>query len=178
MAWYSRLFSAVGVDLASTVATVIDDVVTSDEEIALTKNQKLKIQTAYELKVQQLLNDLDRQQAEHEQNLEAELTQRLKLDMKSDSVLSKNIRPMSLIFMTVVVTILAFYSVFDSDLNKSQLAALETWEPFFTTIMLTIYGFYFGSRGVEKIQKIRSAGQADVEKARSNATGLSQEPRG
>ena len=121
MAWYSKLFSAVGVDLASTVGKVVDELVTSDEEVALTENQKLKIKTAYEVKMRELLVNLDKQQAEHEENLEGELTQRLKIDMKSDSWLSKNIRPMALIFMTITVAILAFFTVFDSDLSEKQL---------------------------------------------------------
>ncbi|MCJ8312151.1 MAG: hypothetical protein HRU38_07635 [Saccharospirillaceae bacterium] len=58
--------------------------------------------------MQELMLQVDKQAADQEANLEAELTTRLTLDMKSDSWLSKNIRPMTLIFMTLIVTILAF----------------------------------------------------------------------
>lgn len=178
MAWYSKIFSAVGIDLASTVGKVIDDLVTSDEEMALTDNQKLKIKTAYEVQIKGLLVKLDEQQAAHEENMEGELTERLKLDMKSDSALSKNVRPVALIFMTVTVSILAFFTVFDDELNENQLKALEQWVPFFQMLMMTIYGFYFGSRGLEKIQKIKSAGNTDLEKAKKQTSGIDQEPRG
>jgi hypothetical protein len=177
MAWLSKIFSAVGVNLVSAIGKVMDDLITSDEEIALTENQKLKIQKAYEIKMRALLVDLDRQQAQHEENLESELTSRLQLDMKSDSWLSKNIRPMALIFMSVTVAVLAFFTVFDSDLANAQLNALKEWIPFFKVLMVVIYGFYFGSRGLEKFQKIRSSGNADVEKIKQ-AGGVDQVPKG
>jgi len=178
MAWYSKIFSDVGVDLASTVGKVIDELVTSDEEMALTKNQKLKIQTAYEVRMRELLVKLDNQQAKHEENLESELTGRLKLDMKSDSWLSKNVRPMALIFMTITVSILAFFTVFDSALTEIQLKSLKEWIPFFSTLMMVIYGFYFGSRGIEKVQKIRAAGITEREKAKKQTSSIDQEPKG
>ncbi len=178
MAWYSKLFSAVGVDLATTVGNVIDELVTTDEEMELTKNQKLKIETAYNLKMQELLNDLDRRQQEHEQNLESELTERLKIDMKSDSTLSKNIRPIALIFMTLTVSVLALFTTFDDDLSKNQIDALEIWTPFFSTIMVTIYAFYFGSRGLEKMQKMRTSGATEAEKVKRQLLNINQEPKG
>lgn len=178
MAWFSKIFSAVGADLASTVGNVIDELVTSDEEMAISENQKLKIQTAYEVKMRELLVNLDRQQAQHEENLEGELTERLKMDMKSDSWLSKNIRPMALIFMTITVAILAFATVFNSGLTDEQIEALKIWTSFFTILMGIIYSFYFGSRGIEKIQKIRAAGNADVEKVKTQISSIDQEPKG
>lgn len=178
MAWYSKLFSAVGVDLAKTVGNVVDELVTTDEEMQLTKNQQLKIKTAYEVQIRDLLNKLDKQQADHEENLEKELTERLKLDMKSDSWLSKNVRPMALIFMTLVVSAIAVFTIFDSTLTDPQLKALEQWQPFFTSLMMVIYGFYFGSRGLEKFQKIRSAGMVEAEKEKRRLTNASLEPKG
>ena len=178
MPWYSELFSAVGIDLAATIGKVVDELVASDEEMELTKNQKLKIKTAFEVKMRELLVKLDKQQTENEENLEGKLTERLKLDMKSDSWLSKNVRPMTLIFMTVTVAILAFFTVFDSGLTETQLKSLKEWIPFFTTLMMVIYGFYFGSRGFEKIQKIRAAGNTELEKAKKQTEREDQEPKG
>ncbi len=178
MSWFSKLFSAVGVDLAQTVGNVIDELVTSDEEMALTQNQKLKIKTAYEVQIREMLVKLDRQQAEHEENLERELTERLKLDMKSDSWLSKNVRPMALIFMTLVVSLIAVFSIFDSTISAIQVETLKEWQPFFTNLMMVIYGFYFGSRGLEKIQKIRSSGAAETEKAKRRLSNIELEPKG
>jgi hypothetical protein len=177
MGWLSKIFSATGVNVISSVGKVIDDLVTSDEEIALTEIQKSKIKAAYNVKMKELMMDIDRQAAQHEENLENELTERLQLDMKSDSWLSKNIRPMALIFMTLVVSVLAFFTIFDSTLSVSQQGTLDSWIPLFQTLMLVIYGFYFGSRGLEKIQKIRSAGQTA---AQSSGTVWAQEqvPKG
>lgn len=86
--------------------------------------------------------------------------ERLKTDMTSDSWLSKNVRPLSLIFLTVAVTALAYGTIFNSELTEAQQSALDVWVPFFTMLMLTVYGFYFGSRGLEKIQKVRSGSTA------------------
>jgi hypothetical protein len=159
MGWLSKIFSATGVDVVTSVGKVLDDLITSDEEIALSEIQKSKIKAAYNVNMKELMMKIDRQAAEHEENLENELSERLKLDMKSDSWLSKNIRPMALIFMTLVVSVLAFFTIFDSSLIDTQQETLKSWIPLFQTLMLVIYGFYFGSRGLEKIQKIRSAGQ-------------------
>jgi len=175
MGWLSKIFSSVGVNVISSVGKVVDDLVTSDEEIALTDIQKSKIKAAYNVKIQELMTQLDRQAAEHEETMEKELTERLKLDMKSDSWLSKNIRPMTLIFMTLVVSLLAFLTIFNSSFNQEQLATIQSWIPFFQTIMLTIYGFYFGSRGLEKIQKIRATGSAE---SKGLIVSREQEPRG
>jgi len=178
MSWYSKLFSAGGIDLAATIGKVIDELVASDEEMELTKNQKINIKTAFEVRMRELLVKLDKQQTENEKNLEGELTERLKLDMKSDSWLSKNVRPMTLVFMTVTVSILAFFTVFDSKLTEAQLNSLKEWIPFFSTLMIVIYGFYFGSRGMEKIQKIKAAGNTELEKAKKQTESEDQEPKG
>lgn len=178
MAWLSKLFSAEGVNLTATVGKVIDDLVTNDEELSLTEVQKLKIKTAYELEVKSLFIRLDQQQAKHEENLGAEISTRLSMDMKSDSWLSKNIRPLVLIFFTLVTSVMAFLTILDSNLSEQQLRVLKEWIPFFSTIMLTIYAFYFGSRGFEKIQKIRSAGSGYPGYVASQQTSKEREPRG
>ncbi len=177
MGWLSKIFSSVGVNVISSVGKVIDDLVTSDEEIALTDIQKAKIKAAYNVKMQELMTELDRQAAEHEAKMEGELTERLRLDMKSDSWMSKNIRPMTLIFMTLVVSVLAFTTIFNKSFSTEQLETIKSWIPFFQTIMLTIYGFYFGSRGLEKIQKIRASGQT-AGKGKGFIPSSEQEPRG
>ena len=159
MNFVSNVFSTMGVNAISTMGRVIDDLVSSDEELALTDIEKDKIKTAYQIKMQELVVQLDKQAADQEQLLEKSLTERLQLDMTSDSWLSKNIRPITLIFMTLVVSVLAFATIFASALSKGQLDTIQSWIPFFQMIMLTIYGFYFGSRGFEKIQQIRSTAQ-------------------
>lgn len=177
MGWISKIFSSVGVNVINSVGTVLDDLISTDEEMALTDIQKKKITAAYNVKMQQLMLELDKHAAQHEENMEAELTQRLKLDMKSDSWLSKNIRPMTLIFMTLAVTLLAFTTIFDGSFSPDQRKTVDEWIPFFQVIMLTIYGFYFGSRGFEKIQKIRSS-SPDTRANEASSFLRGQEPRG
>ena len=77
------------------------------------------------------------------------ISSRWKSDMKSDSWLSKNTRPLTLIYLTLSMTILM---VLDStiilDINSGWVSLLEA-------LLITVYVAYFGSRGAEKITKIR-----------------------
>jgi len=70
-------------------------------------------------------------------------------DMTSDSWLSKNTRPLTLIYLTLCMTI---FIVLDStvilEINNGWVSLLEA-------LLITVYVAYFGSRGAEKIQKIR-----------------------
>ena len=78
---------------------------------------------------------------ETEQN---NLTDRLKADMNSDSWLSKNIRPMTLIFILAGYFIFAMMSAFDMDTNERYVELLGQWG-------MLIMSFYFGGRTLEKI---------------------------
>jgi hypothetical protein len=70
-------------------------------------------------------------------------------DMKSDSWLSKNTRPMTLIFLTLAMTI---FIVLDS----TVLLEIKTgWVSLLEALLITVYVAYFGSRGAEKITKIK-----------------------
>jgi uncharacterized membrane protein (DUF106 family) len=78
-------------------------------------------------------------------NIEAqELTKRQEADMKSDSWLSKNIRPMTLIFILVVYTAFAALSAADIEVNNNYVELLGQWG-------MLIMSFYFGGRTLEKI---------------------------
>ena len=70
-------------------------------------------------------------------------------DMKSDSWLSKNTRPMTLIFLTLAMTI---FIVLDSTV---LLEINEGWVSLLEALLITVYVAYFGSRGAEKITKIK-----------------------
>lgn len=78
-----------------------------------------------------------------------ELTKRQQADMASDSWLSKNIRPMMLIALFVAYTGFALASVFDYDTKSAYVDLLGQWG-------MLAFGFYFGSRGVEKVAEIWS----------------------
>ena len=79
-----------------------------------------------------------------------EISKRWESDMKSDSWLSKNTRPMSLIFLTVMT--IAFIWV-DSHESLSFTVEQE-WISLLKTLTATVYVAYFGSRGVEKYKTI------------------------
>jgi len=78
-------------------------------------------------------------------NIEAqELTKRAEADMRSDSWLSKNIRPMTLIFILTVYTVFAMMSAFGHNANQEYVTLLGQWG-------MLIMSFYFGGRTLEKI---------------------------
>ena len=77
------------------------------------------------------------------------ISSRWQSDMKSDSWLSKNTRPMALIFLTLAMTI---FIVLDSTI---LLQIKESWVSLLETLLITVNVAYFGSRGAEKITKIK-----------------------
>ena len=79
-----------------------------------------------------------------------EISKRWNSDMKSDSWLSKNTRPMSLIFLTISMVILILLDSFELKFGVS-----ENWVDLLQTLLVTVYVAYFGSRGAEKFQSIR-----------------------
>jgi len=78
-----------------------------------------------------------------------EVSKRWASDMKSDSWLSKNTRPMSLIFLTVSMVILILLDSF-----KIEFQVAEGWVSLLQTLLVTVYVAYFGSRGAEKFKSI------------------------
>ena len=79
-----------------------------------------------------------------------EVSKRWSSDMASDSWLSKNTRPMTLIFLTVSMV---FLIVLDS-LNIGFGVASQ-WVDLLKSLLITVYVAYFGSRGVEKFKSIK-----------------------
>ena len=80
-----------------------------------------------------------------------EITKRWEADMVSDSWLSKNVRPMALIFLTLFMVFIIFTDskvLWDFEVKESYIKLLET-------LLLAVYIAYFGSRGVEKYTKIK-----------------------
>jgi hypothetical protein len=78
-----------------------------------------------------------------------ELTARLQADMASDSWLSKNIRPMTLVFILVVYTSFAGLSAADIEVNNNYVELLGQWG-------MLIMSFYFGGRTLEKIMDMKA----------------------
>ena len=85
-------------------------------------------------------------------NEQQEVTKRQQADMASDSWLSKNIRPMTLIFILVTYTTFAMMSAFGLDTNESYVQLLGQWG-------MLIMSFYFGGRTLEKIMEMKKNGK-------------------
>ena len=113
------------------VGNVIDKLTTTEEERLEVKKQ-----------IQQILEDADSKAQE-------EVSKRWEADMKSDSFLSKNIRPIVLIYLTVIFTVCAF---FDGNIGEFKIA--EEYIPIFQTLLVTVYGAYFVGRTWEKAKSI------------------------
>jgi hypothetical protein len=83
-------------------------------------------------------------------NIEAqELTKRHEADMKSDSWLSKNIRPGALIFILLTYTTFGLMSAWDLEVNNNYVELLGQWG-------MLIMSFYFGGRTLEKIMDMKA----------------------
>jgi uncharacterized membrane protein (DUF106 family) len=102
--------------------------------------QKAKAQL--ELMQMQQNGELAKMQADMQE--QGELTKRQENDMRSDSWLSKNIRPMTLIAILSGYFIFAMMSAFDLDTNEKYVELLGQWG-------MLIMSFYFGGRTLEKI---------------------------
>ena len=110
---------------------VVKNIISSDTKIkAVDKEEAMKL-------IEQDMQELK------------EISSRWRADMKSDSWLSKNTRPLALVFLTVSAVLMmavdSFHLQFDVD---------ESWVNLLKTLLVTVYVAYFGSRGAEKITKI------------------------
>lgn len=87
---------------------------------------------------------------EAEQSAQTQVSSRWENDMKSDSWLSKNIRPLTLIFLTSVFVILSFF-----DGNIGEFTINEAYKPIYQTLLMVVYSAYFVGRSIEKTQSIK-----------------------
>ena len=115
--------------------------------------QKAKAQL--ELMQMQQNGELAKMQADMQE--QGELTKRQENDMRSDSWLSKNIRPMTLIAILSGYFIFAMMSAFDLDTNEKYVELLGQWG-------MLIMSFYFGGRTLEKINDMKSKSSDKSEK--------------
>jgi len=118
-----------GANLTGAIMGGLDSLFTSDDE-------RLKAKAIIDAQIQQF-----------EAAIQKEVTSRHAADMQSDNFLSKNIRPASLIILTI-----AFFVFVIADVREAHIEAI-------TTLLQTAFGFYFGFRGVEKSVKIFSGGR-------------------
>ena len=108
---------------------ILDETITTDEERLIA-----------EAKLKSLLN-------EGEVAAGRAVTDRWKADMESDNKLSKNIRPATLIFVSVMFTIISF-----ADGNIGEFELDKTYAPIWHSLLMAVYGAYFLGRTAEKIK--------------------------
>ena len=130
MSILTNLFAGGAADLVKGVGGVIDNLHTSKEE-------KLEA----EQKVKELV-------ASYQSNLEKEISSRWDADMKSDSWLSKNVRPMVLIFFVVCTVLMIFI-----DAGSINFLVEPKWTDLLQLVLITVIGAYFGGRSLEKTKK-------------------------
>lgn len=87
-------------------------------------------------------------QLQADMNEQQELTKRQQADMMSDSWLSKNIRPMTLIFILITYTVFGMMSAWDIEVNNNYVELLGQWG-------MLIMSFYFGGRTLEKVMEMK-----------------------
>ena len=143
MSWFTNLFSAGAAEVVSEVGDLFDDLFTSDDERLQAKERFATI-----------MNDFTLKQLEAANKFESEVTARHAADMASDSWLSKNIRPLTLAVTGSTIYLLVYLTVFQ-ELSKMQAQVLDSWIPMLTGLFTTMVVFYFGSRGLEKVNKLR-----------------------
>ena len=80
-----------------------------------------------------------------------EVSKRWQADMKSDSWLSKNTRPLTLVFLTVAMVLLIFIDSTGLDFDVDS-----GWVDLLKSLLITVYVAYFGSRGAEKFKTIQN----------------------
>jgi len=125
-----KIFSAGAGELVKSVGGVLDNLTTSKEE-------KLEEQR----KIQELITN-------HEAKMEANITDRWSADMNSDSWLSKNVRPLVLIFLVVCTVLMIFI-----DAGTIAFNVEAKWTDLLQLVLITVIGAYFGGRSIEKRNK-------------------------
>ena len=120
-----------GGDIVKDIGGVLDNLHTSGEEKA-----------EAERKIKEIL-------VQAEQAAQQQVSARWEADMKHGSWLSKNIRPITLIFLTICFVIL---SVFDGNMGEFTIGT--AYVPVYQTLLMTVYAAYFAGRSIEKVKKV------------------------
>ena len=126
----SKIFSAGAGELVKNVGGVIDNLTTSKEEKMEAERKIKDLVMGYEAEMQK------------------QVTERWKMDMQSDSWLSKNIRPLVLIFLVVSTVLLVFI-----DAGVIAFEVKASWVDLLQLVLITVIGAYFGGRSLEKVKK-------------------------
>ena len=127
----NKIFAWLTGGVIKEVGNVIDKLTTTEEERLEAKKQ---LQIIFE---------------EADNNAQQQVTDRWNADMNSDSWLAKNIRPLVLVYLTFVFSLLAF-----TDGNIGEFKIAKEYIPIFQTLLVTTYGAYFVGRTWEKAKSI------------------------
>ena len=130
MSFLGKIFSSGATELVKGVGEVVDNLTTTDEERLEAKRKIEEMVTNFETQMQK------------------EVTARWSQDMNSDSWLSKNIRPLVLIFLVTSTILLIFI---DAGLLKFEVKS--SWVDLLQLVLITVIGAYFGGRSLEKVKK-------------------------
>ena len=130
MSILTKIFSSGASDLISSIGGVVDNLTTSKEE-------KLEA----ERKIKELVSN-------YEVEMEKTITDRWKSDMASDSWMSKNVRPLVLIFLVVSTVLMMFI-----DAGVLSFNVEAKWTDLLQLVLITVIGAYFGGRSLEKVKK-------------------------
>ena len=125
-----KLISGGASKLVDSVGSVLDNVITTDEE---------------KLEAKRRLKELI---LSHEAEMQRNVTNRWKADMNSDSWLSKNVSPLVLIFLVVCTVLMIFI-----DAGTISFTVEEKWTDLLQLVLITVIGAYFGGRSLEKRNK-------------------------
>jgi len=127
-----------GLDAILSIGTKLVDKLIPDPE-AKAKAQFELAKMAQDGELTRMANETKLFEVEQEN-----VTRRAEADMASDSWLSKNIRPMTLIFLLVAYSGFAIASIFDFETRSAYVELLGQWG-------MLVMSFYFGGRTMEKI---------------------------
>ena len=130
MSILASIFSGGATELVKGVGGVIDNLHTSKEE-------KLEA----EKKIKDMIMG-------YEAEMQKQVTERWGMDMKSDSWLSKNIRPLVLMFLVISTVLMIFI-----DAGAIAFEVKDTWVDLLQLVLITVIGAYFGGRSLEKVKK-------------------------
>lgn len=130
MSILGKMFSGGAADLINSVGDVVDNLHTSKEEKLAAQHKIKKLVANYEVEMEKNISD------------------RWKADMNSDSWLSKNVRPMILIFLVVSTVLMIFI-----DAGTIQFTVEQKWTDLLQLVLITVIGAYFGGRSFEKSKK-------------------------
>ena len=130
MSILGKVFSAGAGKLVENVGGILDNLTTTEEE-------KLDAQA----KIKDMIMS-------YEAEMQKQVTERWKMDMNSDSWLSKNIRPLVLVFLVVATVLLIFI-----DAGVISFKVQDKWTDLLQLVLITVIGAYFGGRSLEKVKK-------------------------